>query len=277
MIRSTGPALLERSRTDRKPAVEAVAVLAALPTDEAPAAETPATGTPDPEAAQEGSSGHQRRLPRPPGRRGPMWLAALVAGAVVAAVPSTLGTASVGLPGSAADYGLGVAYDLGLAGGMEDAGVRQSITEAEAQARLQEIAASRAAREPKFVRPVEARMTTCYCMRWGSMHTGVDLAAPLGTPIYAVTDGVVLRAGPASGFGYAIWVKDEWGNVQVYGHMRYIYVEAGQAVEAGQKISAVGNEGQSTGPHLHYEIRRGSMTGRAINVQEWLAERGITY
>lgn len=290
MSRSAGPTLLERSedageltgpaqlpgRFGRKRSAAPAGGpedASDAPTD-GPAAEPTAAPTPAGDGTE--AAPPRRRLPRPPGRRGPLWLAALIAGALAAATPGLLGESPAApVSVNAADYGLG--HDVGLTGEMEDVGVRQGISEAEAQARLSELAASRAAREPQFVRPVDARMTTCYCMRWGSMHTGVDLAAPLGTDIYAVTDGVVLRAGPASGFGYAIWIKDEWGNVQVYGHMRYIYVEAGQTVQAGDRISVVGNEGQSTGPHLHYEIRRGSMSGRTIDVEAWLSERGITY
>ena len=111
----------------------------------------------------------------------------------------------------ASDYGLGVASDLGLGGGMDDTGVRRGITEAEAQARLSELAASRAAREPKTVVPTQCRLTTCYCMRWGQMHYGLDMAAPLGTPIYSAVDGVVLRAGRASGFGNAVYIQDADG------------------------------------------------------------------
>src|SRR4051794_28196803 len=90
-----------------------------------------------------------------------------------------------------------------------------SITVAEAQARLQEVAASRAARaeaeaaareaaRPKSVLPIQgARYTSCFCSRWGTFHWGIDLAAPMRTPEYAAGDGVVLRAGAASGFGLA--------------------------------------------------------------------------
>jgi murein DD-endopeptidase MepM/ murein hydrolase activator NlpD len=205
-----------------------------------------------------------------------MWLAALVAGALVAAVPSTLDTDAAGLSVSAADYGLGVASEIGFSGDMEDAGVRRGITEAEAQARLGELAASRAAREPKTADPLPgARMTTCFCMRWGTMHYGVDLAAPLGTPIYSAIDGVVIRAGRASGYGNAVYIQDADGNVHVYGHMRYYDVEDGDLVHAGDQIAKVGNEGQSTGPHLHYQIHRGGMSGRPIDPRKWLADRGV--
>ena len=211
-----------------------------------------------------------RRFPHPPGKRAPLWLAALIAGAVIAALPNLFGG-----PGevtiSASDYGLGVASS----GGVDEAGVRQGITEAEARARLGELAASRAAREPKIVVPVSGRLTTCFCMRWGQMHYGLDLAAPLGTPIMAAADGVVLKAGPASGFGNAVYVQDADGNVHIYGHMRYYSVEPGQIVHAGDVIAKVGNEGYSTGPHLHWEIHRGGMDGTPLDPQDWMAEHDV--
>jgi murein DD-endopeptidase MepM/ murein hydrolase activator NlpD len=244
---------------DRPDAVPAAPATAEALTVEAPAA-PPRRG---------------RKLPHPPGRRGPLWLAALVAGAVLAGVPSLLGTGPV-VTVDASDYGLGIASDVGISGGMDDTDVRRGITEAEAQARLSELAASRAAREPETVVPVtEFRLTTCYCMRWGQMHYGVDMAAPLGTPIYSAADGVVIRAGSASGFGNAVYIQDADGNVHIYGHMRYYDVEAGDIVHAGDQIAQVGNEGYSTGPHLHYEIHRGGEDGRPIDPQEWLAERGV--
>ena len=216
-----------------------------------------------------------RRLPHPPGRRAPLWLAALVAGALVAGAPAFVGGDTERVDVTASDLGLGTGLDHGFSGGLEDADVRRGITEAEAAVRLSELAASRAAREPQTVLPTSGRMTTCFCQRWGSMHWGVDLAAPLGTPIYATTDGVVLRAGRASGYGNAVYIQDADGNVHIYGHMRYYDVSAGDIVHAGDLIAKVGNEGQSTGPHLHYEIHRGGMTGRPTDPEEWLADHGV--
>jgi murein DD-endopeptidase MepM/ murein hydrolase activator NlpD len=197
-----------------------------------------------------------------------------VAGALLAAAPSVIGS-PVGASGEASDYGLGGASQLGLTREIDDAGVRRSITEAEAQARLGELAASRAARAPKVVLPTQGRLTTCFCQRWGQMHYGIDLAAPLGTPIYAAADGVVLRAGPASGFGNAVYIQDADGNVHIYGHMRYYDVRAGDLVHAGDLIAKVGNQGQSTGPHLHYELHRGGIAGRPFDPEKWLADHGV--
>jgi murein DD-endopeptidase MepM/ murein hydrolase activator NlpD len=272
---SRQPALLERPGTDHEPAAPVIPVprSAVDPLPRPPAApEVPAAAT---EASGDAEPVRRRGLPRPPGKRGPLWLAALVVGAVVAALPTTMGDQATDVAVSAAEYGLGVASDVGLTGDMEDAGVRRGITEAEAQARLGELAASRAARTPRTVLPTQGRLTTCFCQRWGTMHYGIDLAAPLGTPILAATDGVVIRAGRASGYGNAVYIQDADGNVHVYGHMRYYSVSAGDLVHAGDQIAKVGNEGQSTGPHLHYEIHRGGMSGRPIDPQDFLAERDV--
>jgi murein DD-endopeptidase MepM/ murein hydrolase activator NlpD len=248
-----------------------------LPASPAVAEPVPSTVTSEPSAGPGPSTPHAsagRRLPQPPGRRAHLWLAALIAGAVLAGLPSIMGS-PVRVTGDASDYGLGAAADVTLSGGLDDAGVRRSITEAEAQARLGELAASRAARAPKTVLPTQGRLTTCFCMRWGQMHYGLDLAAPLGTPILSAADGVVLKAGRVSGYGNALYIQDADGNVHIYGHMRYYDVRAGDIVHAGDQIAKVGNEGYSTGPHLHYEIHRGSMEGRPLDPQEWLAERGV--
>ncbi|MGY1698731.1 M23 family metallopeptidase [Geodermatophilus sp. SYSU D00766] len=266
------PAAVLPARTTRRAPAAPATDTPAAPQATTPEAGVPAAGTSD---AGVPAAVARRSVRRPPGRRGALWLAALVVGAVVAAVPGFTGSTAGPVTASAADYGLGAA-DLGFTGDMDDAGVRQGITQAEAAVRLSELAASRAAREPETVLPTSGRMTTCFCTRWGSMHYGIDLAAPLGTPIYAATDGVVLRAGRASGYGNAVYIQDADGNVHVYGHMRYYDVAAGDIVHAGDQIAKVGNEGQSTGPHLHYEIHRGGMTGRPIDPEEFLAERGVT-
>jgi hypothetical protein len=166
-----------------------------------------------------------------------------------------------------------------------------AITEAQAQARLDEVAASRkdradaraaaeaAAREaarPKTVLPVSgATFTSGFGARWGTFHYGIDLAAPMRTPEYAAADGVVLRAGAASGFGLAVYVLHENGDVTVYGHMDEILVTPGDYVEAGDTIALLGNRGQSTGPHLHFEVHQGGENGTKIDPVPWLRARGV--
>ncbi|WP_258372607.1 M23 family metallopeptidase [Modestobacter versicolor] len=107
------------------------------------------------------------------------------------------------------------------------------------------------------------------------MHGGVDFAAPMGTPEYAAMDGVVVRAGAASGFGLAVYVQHENGDVTVYGHMQEILVAEGQTVKAGDTIALLGNRGQSTGPHLHFEVHVGGIDGERVDPLAWLRDRGV--
>ena len=136
--------------------------------------------------------------------------------------------------------------------------------------------ATEAAR-PKAVLPINgARFTSCFCGRWGTFHYGIDLAAPMYTPEYAAEDGVVLRAGPATGFGLAVYILHADGFVTVYGHMDSIKVTVGQYVQAGQTIALLGMRGESTGPHLHFEVHKGGEYGTPIDPVPWLAARGVS-
>ncbi|MCO7220424.1 peptidoglycan DD-metalloendopeptidase family protein [Klenkia sp. PcliD-1-E] len=126
------------------------------------------------------------------------------------------------------------------------------------------------------VAPTTGRFTTCYEMRWGVMHNGVDIAAPIGTPIYSPLAGTVRRAGSATGFGLAVYIEHDDGSVTVYGHINDYFVTAGQRVDAGEVIAVVGNTGQSTGPHLHFEVHTDGMYAGRVNPMPWLAARGVT-
>jgi murein DD-endopeptidase MepM/ murein hydrolase activator NlpD len=117
--------------------------------------------------------------------------------------------------------------------------------------------------------PVEGvRLTSDYGMRFHPvvggrrMHKGVDLAAPVGTPIHATADGVVSRADWFSSYGLYVSIE-HGGNLETrYGHMSRLNVAAGQEVHKGDIIGFVGTTGRSTGPHLHYEVR---IAGNAVN------------
>jgi murein DD-endopeptidase MepM/ murein hydrolase activator NlpD len=122
-----------------------------------------------------------------------------------------------------------------------------------------------------YVFPTSGWISSCYGLRWGSLHGGVDIAAPIGTPIYAVTSGIVARNGFANGFGLALYIRGDDGAVTVYGHVNREYVSAGQRVHAGQLIAEVGNRGNSSGPHLHFEVHpSGAMHGGQTNPMPWL-------
>ncbi|WP_369252077.1 M23 family metallopeptidase [Geodermatophilus amargosae] len=150
--------------------------------------------------------------------------------------------------------------------------------QADADRVVQEAAAAAAAEaaRPTTVLPVDgARLSSTFGARWGTLHAGIDLAAPIGTPEYAAADGVVLEAGPAAGFGLAVYVQHGNGDVTVYGHMEEILVQPGQVVRAGDTIALLGNRGQSTGPHLHFEVHVGGIGGEKVDPVPWLRERGV--
>lgn len=123
-----------------------------------------------------------------------------------------------------------------------------------------------------FVRPVTGRITSNFGPRWGTTHYGLDVANRVGTPIRSVGAGTVINAGPASGFGLWVRVRLLDGTVTVYGHINRALVRVGQRVEAGQLIAEVGNRGQSTGPHLHFETI--SADGVQMDPLAWLQRRG---
>jgi murein DD-endopeptidase MepM/ murein hydrolase activator NlpD len=127
-----------------------------------------------------------------------------------------------------------------------------------------------------YVQPAYGRISSCFGERWGVTHYGVDIAAPIGTPVYAATSGVVKRAGAATGFGLAVYILGDDGAVTVYGHVNEYYVSAGERVSAGEQIAEVGNRGQSTGPHLHFEVHTGGqLYSNQINPVPWLNARGV--
>lgn len=110
--------------------------------------------------------------------------------------------------------------------------------------------------------PVSARyMTSAFGGRYHPLlggyrqHSGVDLAASFGSPIYATSDGVVSQAGWRGGYGLAVALNHGSSETR-YAHMSRVAVAPGQAVKRGDVIGYVGSTGQSTGPHLHYEVRQ---------------------
>ncbi|MDJ0391936.1 M23 family metallopeptidase [Rhodococcus sp. G-MC3] len=126
----------------------------------------------------------------------------------------------------------------------------------------------------KAVQPVSGVLTSNFGSRWGAHHGGIDIAAPTGTPILAAAEGVVTAAGPASGFGLWVKVKHADGTETIYGHVDTFSVAEGQQVSAGQQIATVGNRGESTGPHLHFEVHDPS--GVKVDPAEWLSTRGVS-
>ncbi len=106
-----------------------------------------------------------------------------------------------------------------------------------------------------YIWPAKGVLTSGYGWRWGRMHKGIDIAAPIGTPIVAAAPGVVVSAGwNSGGYGNLVELQHPDGSVTLYAHNNRILVRRGQEVAQGQQISEMGSTGRSTGPHLHFEV-----------------------
>lgn len=117
--------------------------------------------------------------------------------------------------------------------------------------------------DPSFVYPVvRPRLSSKFGSRRHPIfkvtrnHSGIDLAAPLGAPVRAIGRGKVVFADPYAGYGNLVVILHNSGMTSHYGHLDKIKISIGEEVAAGQIIATLGNSGQSTGPHLHFEIRR---------------------
>ena len=124
------------------------------------------------------------------------------------------------------------------------------------------------------VRILSGAVTSGFGGRWGTVHQGLDIAAPIGTPIHVPMAGTVIDSGPASGFGMWVRVQHGDGTITVYGHINRSLVRVGQRSAAGQVIAETGNRGQSTGPHLHIGVMQ---NGVYVNPKPWLDAHGFLY
>ncbi|MCX2730578.1 M23 family metallopeptidase [Saccharopolyspora sp. NFXS83] len=104
--------------------------------------------------------------------------------------------------------------------------------------------------------PVHGRCSSGFGPRQGEFHAGQDLAAGIGTPIMAASNGTVIDSGPVSGYGLWVRIQHPDGVVSTYGHNRRNLVQPGQPIQAGQLIAEVGDRGESTGPHVHFQLER---------------------
>jgi murein DD-endopeptidase MepM/ murein hydrolase activator NlpD len=100
-------------------------------------------------------------------------------------------------------------------------------------------------------------LTSLFGKRWGRDHEGIDMRAPIGTPVMAAADGEVMYAGDrVRGYGNMVVIQHAGDLVTVYAHNSLLLVHVGDRISAGQEISRVGDTGHATGPHLHFEVRR---------------------
>jgi murein DD-endopeptidase MepM/ murein hydrolase activator NlpD len=134
------------------------------------------------------------------------------------------------------------------------------------------LAQSGASASGDVVRPAEGTLTSGFGPRDGTVHNGTDIANSIGTPILSAMAGEVIDAGPASGFGQWVRVQHAGGLITVYGHVATFQTSVGEQVAAGQLIATMGNEGESTGPHLHFEVH---VDGTPIDPLPWLRGFGV--
>jgi murein DD-endopeptidase MepM/ murein hydrolase activator NlpD len=134
-----------------------------------------------------------------------------------------------------------------------------------------------------FIKPVHGRFTSNYGYRrhpiFGDrrFHTGIDIAAPTGTSVAAAKEGTVIFAGWKSGYGNCIIIKHQFGYTTLYGHLSRISVRVGQWVSQGQTIGRVGSTGNSTGPHLHFEVLKFGVHTNPISYDGLHRGSGIWY
>ncbi|MEO1062681.1 MAG: M23 family metallopeptidase [Actinomycetota bacterium] len=115
--------------------------------------------------------------------------------------------------------------------------------------------------------PASGTLTSGFGPRWGRMHQGIDIAAPTGSPIAAADGGVVIHSGSLGGYGQTVIVDHGGGIVTLYAHMSERIAGNGQSVSRGELIGRIGSTGNSTGPHLHFEVR---VNGSARNPMNFL-------
>lgn len=121
--------------------------------------------------------------------------------------------------------------------------------------------------DQKFMYPINTRITSYYGPRWGRIHEGLDFAAPMGSPIRVVSSGRVVYSGWSGGYGYVVIVEHQKGLRTLYAHNSKLLVNVGESVGKGEVIARSGNTGNSTGPHLHFEVQ---VNGRPENPLDYI-------
>ncbi len=172
------------------------------------------------------------------------------------------------------------ALDLGVDAEADKQALDEAQAEAQAEAErvaAEEAAAAEAqaeaeAAKPDWVSPSDDHISSTFGQRWGRLHAGVDFANELGEPIVAVGDGTVTYAGWMAGYGNLVVIDHGNGVETAYGHGSEILVDVGEDTDPGEEVLLTGNTGNSTGPHLHFEVR---IDGEQVDPLPWLEEQGV--
>lgn len=245
-----------------------------------------------------------RALPSAPVLVGIAALVVSAGGAITAAEPDDLGPVSHAsaqfaqanaLTGSSSVSGVSAIEERQAAvsrdsrrDALEDAADKNLLRQAEAQAKQRNVALAQFAKKAEqqaakiarnqWVLPVESyRITATFGQSsglWSNNHTGLDFAAPSGTPIRAIANGVITKTGYEGSYGNTSVLTLEDGTELWFSHQTSFAVGSGEAVRAGEVIGYVGSTGNSTGPHLHVEVRPGA--GDPVDPFEAFVVHGIT-
>ncbi|KOT28116.1 peptidase [Streptomyces caelestis] len=178
----------------------------------------------------------------------------------------------------AAGMGATVVLGVGAAVAAENTAAPSAATAAQTQTAAQKTTAS-------WVSPVKNyQLSASFAQNggmWAHKHSGQDYAVPTGTTVMAAHGGTVVKAGPngagdGPAYGNAIVINHGNGKYSQYAHLSQVNVKAGQVVKTGQEIALSGNTGNSSGPHLHFEIRTTPNYGSAVDPAQFLRANGVT-
>ena len=133
-------------------------------------------------------------------------------------------------------------------------------------------------RSPRqFAWPVRSgRVSSPFGMRHGAMHDGIDIAAPIGTPVHAAGSGVVIYVGRMHGYGNTVIIRHSGNYVTVYAHDEANFVHEGERVTRGEEIGEIGTSGHTTGPNLHFEVRYDNIAHNPLSFLPPPAPAGTT-
>ncbi|MFI6822361.1 M23 family metallopeptidase [Micromonospora sp. NPDC050187] len=208
----------------------------------------------------------RRRVPTPPRSR----YAAVVTTAFVGAGVVALGASA--MP-DAKGVSPSVLDELRQASVTSQELADRTVADERASRDTTRLASDEAAEPEVWLLPLQGyEFTAPYGMRWGELHTGIDLVAPEGTPYVSIHDGTVTKAGWFGGYGYTVIVRHADGSEAIYGHSSQLSVQEGQQVKAGDQLGLVGNTGHSYGSHLHLEVH---VKGEPLDPVPWLQDRGV--
>lgn len=188
----------------------------------------------------------------------------------------------------------GDVFSSSLAGTLADSARHQADQQhkaADAAQKAKQRAAEKAARDAKraqlaWVKPVSVKYELSASFgkaggRWSHNHSGQDFAVKIGTPVKSVHKGTVVKAGgngagDGSAYGNAIVIRHSNGEFSQYAHLSQIGVKPGQQVKTGQAIGKSGNTGNSSGPHLHFEVRKSADYGSAVDPKGAMRSLGVS-